>query len=223
MMTMRARRRALPAQAGFSLLEILIVIAILLIMAAFAAPLLMRAIASYRLESTARGVSGLIQRTRYEAMRRNRTTCTAFEPAATEGRYFMDLQGATPNPCTEAVPTANPGEPAVATPLSIGWYNGGAPDLPPDLNGLPAGYTTATMDSPDDYRVIFSPRGTAMVDDGAGNLIIANQIQAICILGRADQVFPDVDNAVLITVTPVGNVKLFRWHRTPGGGGWAPL
>ena len=222
MMTKRTKRlHGSPAQSGFSLLEMLVVVAILITVMAIAAPSLLRAINSYRLESTARGVSGLIQRTRFEAMRRNRTTCTGFVDLGGEGRYVMDIQGATPSPCTETPPTLNDGEPAVGTPANVMWYLKSTPQLPPSFNGLPAGYNAATMVVPTDYRMIFSPRGTAMVDNGAGNFIIATRIQAICLLGRRDQDLPAVDDAVLITVTPVGNVKLFKWNRTTEF--WAPL
>ncbi len=219
--TSKNLRRA-RADRGFSMLELLIVVAILLTMMAVATPSLMRAIASYRLESNARAVSSLIQRTRFEAMRRNRTTCTGFvDVGGGEGRYIMDVTGKTPDPCFETPPTLDPNEPAVGTPSNVMWYLKGAPQLPPSFKGLPAGYDGTTMVVPADYRVIFSPRGTAMVDDGAGNLIIANQIQAICLLGRRDSDLPDVDDAVLITVTPVGSVKLFKWNRATEF--WMPL
>jgi len=214
-------RHGLPAHRGFSLLEMLVVVAILITVMAIAAPSLLRAIASYRLESNARGVSSLIQRTRYEAMRRNRTTCTGFVDLGNEGRYVMDVTGKTPDPCSETPPTLDDGEPAVATPSNVMWYLKSTPELPPDFKGLPAGYDGATMVAPTDYRIIFSPRGTAMVDDGAGNFIIATRIQAICLLGRRDNDLPDVDDAVLITVTPIGNVKLFKWNRATEF--WAPM
>ena len=203
-----------PAQAGFSLLEMLVVVAILITIMAIAAPSLMRSVASYRLESNARAVSSLIQRARFEAMRRNRTTCTGFVDLGGEGRYVMNTNCAVP-------PVANPDAPTVATPANVMWYLKSVPQLPPSFTGLPPGYDGATLVAPVDYRVIFSPRGTAMVDDGAGNLIIATRIQAICLLGRRDNDLPDVDDAVLITITPVGNAKLFKWNRNTGF--WMPL
>ncbi|MCI0356607.1 MAG: prepilin-type N-terminal cleavage/methylation domain-containing protein [Acidobacteria bacterium] len=222
MMTGTSKNLPRPrADRGFSLLELLVVVAILLTMMAVATPSLLRAINSYRLESSARGVSTLIQRTRFEAMRRNRTTCTGFVDLGGEGRYIMDVTGKTPAPCFESPPTLDPNEPAVGTPANVMWYLKSAPQLPPSFKGLPAGYDGTTMVVPTDYRVIFSPRGTAMVDDGVGNLIIATRIQAICLLGRRDSDLPNVDDAVLITVTPVGNVKLFKWNR--GTEFWMPL
>jgi prepilin-type N-terminal cleavage/methylation domain-containing protein len=195
--------------AGFSLLEMLVVVAILLTLIALATPSLIRAINAYRLESTARGVSSLIQRTRFEAMRRNRVTCTGFVPLANEGRYVMDTIGKTPDPCTETPPTLDPTEPAVGTPGNVMWYLDSAPKLPP-TKGLPAGYDDNTMFVPTDYRIIFSPRGVSV--DTAGNLV--TQIQAICLVGQQGVKFPAVDQAVLITVTPTGSVKLFRWERS---------
>ena len=62
-----AVQRPAGGGAGFSLLEVLVVIAILLTLMALATPSMLRAINSYRLESTARGVSTLIQRARFEA------------------------------------------------------------------------------------------------------------------------------------------------------------
>jgi prepilin-type N-terminal cleavage/methylation domain-containing protein len=209
----------LRASSGFSLLEMLVVVAILLTVMAIAAPSLIRAINSYRLESNARAVSGLIQRARFEAMRRNRTTCTGFVDLGGEALYFMDLNA--PAPCTGAKPTPDGNEPTVVTPANVMWYLKSTPQLPPSFKGLPAGYDGGTMVAPNDYRLVFSPRGTAMVDDGAGNLIIASQIQAICLLGRRDNDLPDVDDAVLITITPVGNVKMFKWNR--GTEFWMPL
>jgi prepilin-type N-terminal cleavage/methylation domain-containing protein len=203
----RGERGRVGSAAGFSLLEVLVVVAILLTLIALATPSLIRAINTYRLESTARNVSSLIQRTRFEAMRRNRTTCTRFQLAGAEGRYFMNLQGAPPDPCTEPAPTADPGEPAVVTPGNIVWYSGGAPALPPDLDGLPPGYAATLLPG---YGVTFSPRGVAI--DAAGNMV--NQIQAICLLGQPGVDFPNVNQAVLITVTPTGSVKLFRWERS---------
>lgn len=221
MMTKSNRLPRAHAEKGFSLLEMLVVVAILITVMAIAAPSLLRAINSYRLESNARAVSGLIQRTRFEAMRRNRTTCTGFVDLGGEGRYVMDVTGKTPDPCTETPPTADDGEPTVGTPANVMWYLKSTPQLPPSFKGLPPGYDAATMVVPTDYRIIFSPRGVAVVDDGAGNFIIANRIQAICLLGRRDSDLPDVDDAVLITVTPVGNVKLFKWQRSTEF--WAPL
>src|SRR3989338_6371415 len=72
--TMRRR-----GERGFSLLEMMAVVAILLILGAMASPSLMRAIRSYRLESSTRQIADILKRTRYEAMRRNQRIATAYQ------------------------------------------------------------------------------------------------------------------------------------------------
>jgi prepilin-type N-terminal cleavage/methylation domain-containing protein len=94
---MRFRNR----QRGFSLLEMMIVITLMIIIAAFATPTLVRTIRNYQMESAARQVSNTILSARYEAMRRNRRVCTLFQRVGNEGRYGLDLNGADRDPCDD--------------------------------------------------------------------------------------------------------------------------
>src|SRR5712675_2185674 len=69
-----SRRRS----AGFSLLELMMVIAIMLIMAAVSAPPILAAIAHTKLRGASSNLSGLIQSSRMQAIRRNKTVTVHF-------------------------------------------------------------------------------------------------------------------------------------------------
>jgi prepilin-type N-terminal cleavage/methylation domain-containing protein len=61
---------------GFSLIELLVVSAIILVVAAVATPTIMRSLGTYRLGGSASDVATIVQRTRYEAVKRNTSvTC----------------------------------------------------------------------------------------------------------------------------------------------------
>ena len=64
--------RALRFEAGFSLVELVIVVAILLVVSAVAVPNLMRTIAAVRVRSSADTVSGLMQKMRAQAVKDNK-------------------------------------------------------------------------------------------------------------------------------------------------------
>ena len=64
----RSGRTKLSASAGFSLLEMLFVVALILVMGAMAMPTLMRTQRNYHLNQATAAVTGAIQATRYQAM-----------------------------------------------------------------------------------------------------------------------------------------------------------
>lgn len=201
---MRSRNR----QRGFSLLEMMIVITLMVIMAAMATPTLIKAIRNYQTESTARQVSNMILSARYEAMRRNRRVCTLFQQVGNEGRFGLDLNGADRDPCDDGSRTLAGNEPFIVTDVTIDWWNNGTPALPPSLAGLPAGYDLAAeANAPPNYSITFSSRGAVVVNAG-GAWNIASTVQMITLRrlsGGADA------DRLLITVTPVGRIKVYRW------------
>ena len=64
-----APRRA--ATAGFSMVELVMSICVMLVLTALAIPSLMRSVRTYQLNSAAAGVSDMLKFTRFEAVRRN--------------------------------------------------------------------------------------------------------------------------------------------------------
>jgi type IV fimbrial biogenesis protein FimT len=67
---------------GFSLVELLAVIAIILILAVLTTPNILRAVRTYRLTSASREVASLLQRARYDAVRLNRRCWCVRRPSA---------------------------------------------------------------------------------------------------------------------------------------------
>lgn len=193
---------------GFSLFELLIVIAILFILGGIASPTLFRAIRSYQLESYGRQVANMVLRARYEAMQRNRRVCTVFQRVGAEGRYGLDLAGPDAEPCDDATPTLGGNEPYIYTNNFVNWWFNDNATYPP-LTGLPAGYNTAaTIVPPARFRIVFSPRGTVVQPGLGGTWNMATQTRLICLVRN----IPSDFDAVLVTVTPVGRIKLYRWR-----------
>lgn len=204
----RPRPAGMPAQAGFSLLEMMVVILILIIISAISIPTLIRAIRGYQTESAARQVSNMIMTARYEAMRRNRRVCTLYQRIGNENRFGLDINGPDKDPCDDGAPQLDGADPFTVNDVTIDWWNGGTPALPPDFAGLPAGYDSAAEASaPARYRITFSPRGTVMVRVG-GVWNLATTVQMIVLRRMVGG--SDVDR-ILITVTPMGRILLYRW------------
>ena len=67
----RPGRRSIRARGGFSLIELLVVVAILMVVAAVSVPNIMQAIAQVRLRSAANTVAGMLQQGRMRAIRDN--------------------------------------------------------------------------------------------------------------------------------------------------------
>jgi prepilin-type N-terminal cleavage/methylation domain-containing protein len=202
---MRSRNR----QRGFSLLELLIVVMLMIIIAAMATPALIGAIRRYQLESTGRQIKNMIMTARYEAIRRNRPICTVLQVVGGESHYGMDLpRPGDPDstPCNNA-PSLAPGDPFVFTPSATLWYDTGTAQPPPTYNGLPAGYTNTSTPppvAPGDYRITFSPRGV-VINPATGLMVPEVQMFAV------HRDIPGQFDAILITITPMGKIKLFRW------------
>ena len=85
------------SQSGFSLIELLIVLAIMLIASAMTVPLIMTSVSQYRLRTSAVDLNGLVQRARTRAVRDNRTyavqTATVTQGGFTYTQVYLDLNG----------------------------------------------------------------------------------------------------------------------------------
>jgi type IV fimbrial biogenesis protein FimT len=114
---MKSRRGAIRCgQLGYSLIEMVMTLAVGLILVSVALPVLVGAIQSYRLNSIAQQTADLIALARYTAIRRNSVVSLLLAPDNTT--LFVDVNG---NGKLDA------GEPLVMLPSDMQIVNGGAP------------------------------------------------------------------------------------------------
>jgi prepilin-type N-terminal cleavage/methylation domain-containing protein len=176
--------------SGFSMVELLVVSAIALTLAAFATPVVQRNWQAYRLATAGNEVSTFIQRARFEAIRRN-TTVTARAVRQDEDRWMiwidLDRNG-----------VLSGSEPAIVLPRGVEFLNGGNV---PSTESMGYGLTRVPNNA-----IAFDSRGT--VDFGG-------QPPAVLTFFLGYPRMPDRGFRA-VTVLPAGRTK--TWYAQPSGG-----
>lgn len=176
---------AKASQRGFSLVELMVVVMIVMIIVAIAVPNFIRTYRSNRLNSAMIDLANLVQRTRYEAVRLNRSiACRVI--AGAPMTFFIDTDGDSVRDANEATVILPPefqfgvpGTPATASmgytvtntpPLRITFDGRGALDFSgtaPGMGIAPAVLITSlgNINNPQDgFRALaISPSGKATV------------------------------------------------------------
>lgn len=199
--------------SGFSLIEVLVVVAIMLIVTAISIPSLMTSYRGYRMGAALRDTANLISRTRFESVRRNAVLHTLFFADARGNQWYgIDLNNSG---------QLDADEPRIIVPEAITMQP------PPNVqaamwNATPtmgAGYLQANMDIPDGsmnpmgaatgrlYSVTFSERGTSFTcgvrsPRGGGGCAVT----PIAVLFLADQ----YGNWGAITINQMGTIQSWR-------------
>src|SRR5438046_2759481 len=88
--TTMLRRQKQRLQFGFSLLEMLLVVAIMLVITAIAIPLVSNAVDQVRLSQSATDYANLLQRARMQAVKDDRYYYVRFDASATPPRAWID-------------------------------------------------------------------------------------------------------------------------------------
>jgi prepilin-type N-terminal cleavage/methylation domain-containing protein len=193
---MKSLRHKCPTKsAGYSLVEMMMTLAIGLILVSVALPTMIGAIQGYRLNSSAQQVANLVELTRYTAIRRN--AVIKLQTAVKNGNriFYIDLHG---NGLLEA------NEPMVVLPADMQLANG---------QPLTPNATSTGLSPTQDFvtQIAFDYRGTVNFPPGSPTaayflaLGYVNQAQYGC---RA------------ITVTPMGQTKIWK---APASGTWTGM
>jgi Tfp pilus assembly protein FimT len=179
-------------ELGYSLVEMVMTLAIGLILVSVALPMLVGAIQGYRLNSIAQQTANLIELTRYTAIRRNASV--SLHKAAQNGStvFYIDLNGNG---------TLDAAEPLVVVPNDMQLANGQA---------LTPGSASTGLANIQDFTdtIQFDYRGTLnyLPGSAAGPYFLA--------LGYSIQTQYGYR---AITVTPMGQAKIWK---APAGGTW---
>ncbi len=149
----RAKFSRLHATAshGFSIVEMVVSVAVLLLLAAVALPTLTRAFASYQLNDAATRLAGMLKYTRYEAIRLNKLVDCEIQQTASGWLVYADInrnQQADPGEKQDAIT-------GVVTLLP----SSGLPDPGPIIASLGNSGLTLTTISGSNAVVTFDSRG----------------------------------------------------------------
>ncbi len=185
------------AQRGFSLLELVIVLAVIMVVAAIATPAIMSALNDYKLRTAAGNVAGVIQKTRMQAVSDDRWHPVAIGSSGGSSYAFADLE-APPNYSLEP---SNAAEQNLVAYLPRGMSFDGS-----------SGPSLASMNldfSPNSGMPAFNARGLPCAPSGSicppasggnGFYYYLRQNRSAGTLGWA-----------AITVSPAGRVRVWIW------------
>lgn len=192
---MKSRGMCRSKAAGYSLVEMVMTLAIGLILAAITLPTLVGAIQGYRLSSVAQQTASLIDLARYTAIRRN--SVISVKKTAQNGNtvLFVDLKGNG---------TLDPSDPMTLLPSDMQIANGQS--LTPGSASMGIGTTQDFVDT-----ITFDYRGT--VNYGPG---IAPTTYFLA-LGYSSQA---QYGSRAVTLSPMGQTKLWR---ADAGGTWTGM
>jgi Tfp pilus assembly protein FimT len=151
--TLFKRSAKLRSQSGFTLLELMIVVASGMIAAAMTMPLFSSAVSQYRLRTSAVDLDGLLQRARTRAVRDNRAytmqTAQVVRGGITYTQVFLDMNG-------NLQADTNLGEPMIQLQRNVTLVAGGGVPAIPNAS---LGFTPQGANAP----VSFNARGTPCV------------------------------------------------------------
>jgi prepilin-type N-terminal cleavage/methylation domain-containing protein len=193
---MKLLRHSCPTKcAGYSLVEMMMTLAVGLILVSVALPTMIGAIQGYRLNSIAQQVATLVELTRYTAIRRNSVVILQMKVIKGNTVFFIDLNG-------NGQPDAN--EPMVILPTDMQLANGQT--LTPPSTSMALGNTIDFASS-----MTFDYRGMLNYTNG---VTPAPYFLALGYTSQAQY------GTRAVTVTPIGQTKTWK---APSGGTWSGM
>ena len=164
---MRSRR---PPERGFTAVEMLIVLAIVSMAASLLLPNLMAMVHRGKIEGTCGRTAMLMQKARFEAMKRGVPTVVTIDPATNTIFAFADVHGAAATDPSDGLFNPIDGMVYRSTDYELGRYRlpAGVTFTSPDDTGMDSvdGFVNDGTPDPPDKQAIYLPDGT-LVDSGA--------------------------------------------------------
>jgi type IV fimbrial biogenesis protein FimT len=176
---------------GFSLVELLVSVIILVILSAIAVPTLLSAYRSYQLSDAASKLSGMMKTTRFSAIRKNTSIGCQIQQNGSSWTVWTDLDG-------DGNPT--PGEPQILVSGMVQMLGSGS--VPP-----PSAIVTAVGPASPGLNVLSPGNATVMFDQrGARKFAGADSVD-VFYLGN-----PAIDGLGFraIVLLPSGTVQVWR-------------
>ncbi|HET6928806.1 MAG TPA: prepilin-type N-terminal cleavage/methylation domain-containing protein [Candidatus Acidoferrum sp.] len=194
-MTMKNKRKARPStQRGFSMIELVVVVGIILLLSAISVPNIMRSMNIYRLNATATSLQNIIEVARFNAVRLNTSISVRQTVVSGQPAFYVDLANGA------YVST----DPVFLVPNYVQVTPTGAPAA--STTGLP---NTNALGS---GCIAFNSRGVVDYTTCGGGVQSVWYISLGMIGTNAGY--------RAITVTPMGQAKV--WSAT-GSGGWSAM
>ncbi len=196
------------ASAGVSLLELCVVVAVMLVVAASALPTVMTAMQQYRLRTAGRDVAAMLQRSRMRAVRDGRHYAVQERQVTQSGlsysQLFLDQNG---NGSYEA------GEAMVQLPAGVRFNSASAPALA----AASLGYTPQPSSTALSFNALGLPcvlrNGICTNWDANGN-----PVGVVYFLQDSRHA---ASAWAAVAVTPAGRARLWQW--SVGSSQWLPL
>jgi Tfp pilus assembly protein FimT len=209
-MRSKAHARAQTGQLalGVSLLELCVVVAVMLVVAASTLPTIMTAMQQYRLRTAAQGVAAMLQRARMRSVRDNRhynvQERLVTQAGISYSQLFLDQNSNG---------TYDGGEAVVQLPAGVRFNSASAPAL----SAATLGYTPQPPSTPLSFNALGLPcvlrNGICTNWDGNGN--------AVGVVYFLQDSRHAASAWAAVAVTPAGRARLWQW--SPGNAQWVPL
>jgi prepilin-type N-terminal cleavage/methylation domain-containing protein len=148
--------KRITGNAGFTLFEMMVVIAIMAIVAVITVPILLRDLPVMNLKSTARDIYSAMMQAKVEALKRGGYVTLLFDPANKKYTLYLDYGTALPPPAP-AVPVFPLGVGATSSTLNVTILTTYVPTTRVTLNLLGAGGTV--FSGTNTNALVFSPQG----------------------------------------------------------------